>query len=144
MRHEPYRRQTHGCRSRRRKPDMASTRRVRGQHRRYESAASPIACAGSACSDGGVTDPVPVSVNQTSACDTQHYAQAHQHARTSWRFAPDAILPGHRRAHWWVPARTPTEHQCPHSGKTVGGSGHARNHLMQTTTNSTISKTFKI
>ena len=96
MRHGPYRRQTHGCRSRRQKPDMASTRPVRGQHRRYESAASPIACAGSACSDGGVPDPVPVSVNQPSACDTQHYAQAHQHARTSWRFAPDAILPGHR------------------------------------------------
>ena len=30
----------------------------------------------------------------------------------SWRFVPDAILPGHRRAHWWVPARTPTVHQC--------------------------------
>ena len=25
----------------------------------------------------------------------------------SWRFLPDAILPGHRRAHWWVPAWTP-------------------------------------
>ena len=35
-------------------------------------------------------DPVPLSVNQTNACDTQHYAQAHEHARTSWRFAPDA------------------------------------------------------
>ena len=40
----------------------------------------------------------------------------------SWRFVPDAILPGHRRAHWWVPAWTPTVHQCPHSGKAVGGS----------------------
>ena len=54
MRHEPYRRQTHGCRSRRRMPDMASTRRARGQHRRYESAGSLLACAGAACSDGGV------------------------------------------------------------------------------------------
>ena len=33
-----------------------------------------------------------------------------------------AILPGHRRAHWWVPAWTPTVHQCPHSVKAVGGS----------------------
>ena len=40
----------------------------------------------------------------------------------SWRFVPDAILPGHRRAHWWVPAWTPTVHQCPHSGKAVCGS----------------------
>ena len=31
----------------------------------------------------------------------------------SWRFVPDAILLGHRRAHWWVPAWTPTVHQCP-------------------------------
>ena len=43
-------------------------------------------------------------------------------AAQNWRFVPDAILPGHRRAHWWVPARTPTVHQCPHSGKAVGGS----------------------
>ena len=40
----------------------------------------------------------------------------------SWRFVPHAILPGHRRAHWWVPAWTPTAHQYPHSGKAVGGS----------------------
>ena len=34
----------------------------------------------------------------------------------SWRFVPDAILPGHWRAHWWVPAGTPTEHQSrPHT-----------------------------
>ena len=38
-----------------------------------------------------------------------------------WRSVPDAILPGHRRAHWWVPARTPTVHQCPQSGEAVGG-----------------------
>ena len=34
-----------------------------------------------------------------------------------WHSVPDAILPGHRRAHWWVPARTPTVHQCPQSGE---------------------------
>ena len=38
-----------------------------------------------------------------------------------WRSVPDAILPGHRRAHWWVPARTPTVHQCHQSGEAVGG-----------------------
>ena len=38
-----------------------------------------------------------------------------------WRSVPDAILPGHRKAHWWVPARTPTVHQCPQSGEAVGG-----------------------
>ena len=27
----------------------------------------------------------------------------------------------HRRAHWWVPARTPTLHLCPQSGEAVGG-----------------------
>ena len=27
-----------------------------------------------------------------------------------WHFVPDAILPGHRRAPQWVPARTPTVH----------------------------------
>ena len=40
----------------------------------------------------------------------------------SLRCVPGAILPGHRRAHWWVPACTHTVHQCPHSGKAVGGS----------------------
>ena len=34
-----------------------------------------------------------------------------------WRFAPDAILRGHRRARWWVPARTPRVHQCLHGGR---------------------------
>ena len=34
----------------------------------------------------------------------------------SWRFVPDAILPGHRRAHWW------SRQGHPHSGKAVGGS----------------------
>ena len=42
-------------------------------------------------------------------------------AEKGWRSAPDAILPGHRRAHWWVPAKTPTVHQCPHSAEAVGG-----------------------
>ena len=31
-------------------------------------------------------------------------------ADKAWRFVPDAILPGHRRAPQWVPARTPTLH----------------------------------
>ena len=39
----------------------------------------------------------------------------------SWRSAPDAILPGHRRAPQWVPARTPTVHWGPNNGEAVGG-----------------------
>ena len=47
----------------------------------------------------------------------------HKHStELSWRFVPDATLPGHRKAHWWVPAWTPTVLQCPHGGKAVGGS----------------------
>ena len=38
-----------------------------------------------------------------------------------WRFVPDTILPGYQWAHQWVPARTPTEHWGPISGKAVGG-----------------------
>ena len=49
-----------------------------------------------------------------------HY---HQHSTTTkaWRSAPDAILPGHRRAPQWVPARTPTVHWGPNNGEAVGG-----------------------
>ena len=36
-----------------------------------------------------------------------------------WRFVPDTILPGW--APKWVPARTPTVHWGPISGKAVGG-----------------------
>ena len=48
--------------------------------------------------------------------------------------APDAILLfRHRRAHWWVPARTPTVHQCPHSGKAEGGPQQATRDTTNTT-----------
>ena len=62
------------------------------------------------------------------------FAQVHKHVRKRGRndrrrtnrtqderFAPDAILLGHRRANWWVRAKKPTVHQCPHSVK-----GHPR------------------
>ena len=39
----------------------------------------------------------------------------------SWRFVPDTILPGYQWALRWVPARTPTVHWGPISGKAVGG-----------------------
>ena len=42
-------------------------------------------------------------------------------AKKGWRSAPDAILPGHRRARQWVPARTPMVHWGADSGETVGG-----------------------
>ena len=38
------------------------------------------------------------------------------HNHKGWRSAPDAILPGHRRAPQWVPARTPTVHWGPVNG----------------------------
>ena len=41
------------------------------------------------------------------------------HAK-GWRSVHDAVLLDHRRAHWWVPARTPTVHQCSQSGEAVG------------------------
>ena len=42
-------------------------------------------------------------------------------ADESWRFVPDAILLGHRRAPQWVQARTPTVHFGLNSRKSVGG-----------------------
>ena len=42
-----------------------------------------------------------------------------------WRFVPDTILPGYQWAPEWVPARTPTVHWGPISGKAVGGPNHS-------------------
>ena len=42
-------------------------------------------------------------------------------AEKGWRFVPDAILLGHRRAPQWVPARTPTVHWGLNSRKAEGG-----------------------
>ena len=44
-----------------------------------------------------------------------------QHNHKGWRSAPDAILPGHRRAPQWVLARTPTAHWGPNNAEAVGG-----------------------
>ena len=38
-----------------------------------------------------------------------------------WRFVTDTILPGYQWVPQWVPARTPTIHWGPISGKAVGG-----------------------
>ena len=38
-----------------------------------------------------------------------------------WRFVPDTILLWYQWAPQWVPARTPTVHWGPISGKAVGG-----------------------
>ena len=51
----------------------------------------------------------------SSACGGQ------QQQPEGWRFVHDTILPGYRRAHQWVQARTPTVHWGPISGKAVGG-----------------------
>ena len=62
---------------------------------------------------------LPTPQFQIVECACHDDATQAQHR--SWRFVPDAILPVHWRAHWWVPAWTPTVHQCPHSGKAVVG-----------------------
>ena len=67
-------------------------------------------------------------VNTGSAVQQQCSSAADK----GWRFVPDAILPGHRRAPQWVPARTPTVHWGLNSRKAVGGpfgsdSRHAAN-----------------
>ena len=56
-------------------------------------------------------------VNTGSAVQQQCSSAADK----GWRFVPDAILPGHRRAPQWVPARTPTVHWGLNSRKAVGG-----------------------
>ena len=75
---------------------------------------------------------MPIPVNQTSACDTRH-AQAHDHDQRTTHTHELALCPRCHPA--WAsegtlvgPGRTPTVHQCPHSGKAVGGSEHAHKH----------------
>ena len=50
------------------------------------------------------------SCSSLSSCSSQ-----------SWRFVPDTILPGYQCPPQRVPARTPTVHWGPISGKAVGG-----------------------
>ena len=47
--------------------------------------------------------------------------QQQSSSQRGWRFFPDNILPGYQWAPQWVPARTPTVHWGPISGKAVGG-----------------------
>ena len=48
-------------------------------------------------------------------------AAAAEQQPEGWRFVPDTILLGYQWAPQWVPARTPTVHLGPISGKAVGG-----------------------
>ena len=50
-------------------------------------------------------------------------AQQSEQQPEGWRFVLDTILPGYQWAPQWVPARTPTAHWGPISGKAVGGPG---------------------
>ena len=67
--------------------------------------------------------------NRGSVLEKRVYERRPHHMSTTttstttagWRSAPDAILPGHRRAPQWVPARTPTVHLGPDNGEAVGG-----------------------
>ena len=54
-----------------------------------------------------------------NVCRTRTHAAvaAAEQQPEGWRFVLDTILPGYR----WVPARTPTVHWGPISGKAVGG-----------------------
>ena len=63
--------------------------------------------------------------SQTRSQTKTRLQWTHRRHAHGWRSAPEAILLGHRRTHWWFPARTPTVHQCPHSGEAVGGPQHA-------------------
>ena len=68
----------------------------------------------------------PRYVCLTAGCVWQHVSVQAQQCSSSaadkgWRFVPDAILPGHRRAPQWVPTRTPTAHCGLNSRKAVGG-----------------------
>ena len=71
-----------------------------------------------------------------------------KHNHKGWHSAPDAILPGHRRAPQWVPARTPTVHWGPNNGEAVGGphqppkgrSGHAMTHAQVSPTHKSSDK----
>ena len=49
--------------------------------------------------------------SQTRSQTKTRRQETHRPHTQGWRFAPDAILPGHRRAHWWVPGRTHTVQQ---------------------------------
>ena len=61
----------------------------------------------------------PMHVDRTRT----HTVAAAEQQPEGWRFVPDTILPGYQWAPQWVPARTPTVHWGPISGKAVGGGG---------------------
>ena len=58
-------------------------------------------------------------LNSYSTVTRQHKTPQQPHKGR--RSVSDVILPGHWRAHWWIPARTPTVHQCPQRGEALGG-----------------------
>ena len=64
----------------------------------------------------------PQRLDSTTYPSRPRTTRPNSHHPPSWRSVPDALLHGHRRAHWWVPARTPTVDQCPHNGEAAGGS----------------------
>ena len=72
----------------------------------------------------------PLPVEPECKYSQLHMRAKHEHERTEDKMSRPQ--PTHRRvgvtldsvAHWWVPARTPTVHQCP-QGKAVGGPTHA-------------------
>ena len=81
---------------------QGATRKLDSQTSRVEEVCLENACM----HDVHVTGPLPPTHSTTTK---------------GWRSAPDAILPGHRRAPHWVPARTPTVHWGPNNGEAVGG-----------------------
>ena len=65
--------------------------------------------------------PRGVFVVAQSFQQSQQLQQSAAAARGGWRFVLGTILLGYRYAPQWVPARTPTVHWGPISGKPVGG-----------------------
>ena len=62
-----------------------------------------------------------VSIQAQQCSSSAAVQQCSSAADKGWRFVPDALLPGHRKAPQWVPARTPTFYFCLNCRKAVGG-----------------------
>ena len=75
--------------------------------------------------------PMHVDRARTHAAVEAVSAVAAAEQQEGWRFVPDTILPGYQWAPQWVPARTPTVHWGPISGKAVGGPNSVQHNRSQ-------------
>ena len=88
----------------------------------HDTCIRPRECVcGSTCNHGSTRAPR----NQFSVQHSQ------QQQPEGWRFVPDTILPGYRRAPQWVPAKTPTVHLGPDQREGRGWPIKIRQHSKQ-------------